>query len=469
MKKYLILILIATKVHAASIEFVVSKPFALLNFIQTIAGADHRALSLKEYFEKSSDNNSKTQKFIQDFQSLQKKYFKNGYNFKGYPNGRRTGQNVESLLVIQSANSQDLSDFSKRISGILPMDAQSQLVQTLKNLEPIYDKLIWNQAYPKLLIYQKNFEALSKKHNIQEMFLVAKKFYRSDWPEDISFLVSFYPIPLKNGHSSAEQISHLLTAPVFTEGSGDDYSENFGVFFHEMCHALYESQPEEVQNMIDQYFLLNSSKYAPFAYNFINEALATAWGNGWAQKQVSGKLSPKQWYNFKYINDFGKSIYPLIEKSIEKKTDFSENFVNEVIGIFEKTFPSSLKDPNLLFNKIELITDGQLDRGQLEIELRKNFRIQAISKSSPIDRKETLEHIKKSHNMIVVALGPNQIHQLEFLKKDFPELKSATLINEDGYYSFRSTLSSRVWLLMRYSDQVNLQKIINEIKSKKEF
>ncbi|WP_254050305.1 hypothetical protein [Myroides sp. N17-2] len=76
-----------------------------------------------------------------------------------------------------------------------------------------------------------------------------------------------------------------------------------------MCHVLFNEQTPEFQQQIDQWFEENTYLYKQYAYNFFDEALATAIGNGWVHKNISGSLLTTDWYNNEYINEFAKELY----------------------------------------------------------------------------------------------------------------------------------------------------------------
>ena len=63
--------------------------------------------------------------------------------------------------------------------------------------------------------------------------------------------------------------------------------------FHEICHSLYEAQPPAFQHEFERYFTESSSPHARLAYQQVNEALATALGNGWAYARAGGGQDDK--------------------------------------------------------------------------------------------------------------------------------------------------------------------------------
>ncbi|RYF31747.1 MAG: hypothetical protein EOO38_31440 [Cytophagaceae bacterium] len=117
-----------------------------------------------------------------------------------------------------------------------------------------------------------------------------------------------------------------------------------GVILHEMCHVLYDEQPAEIQHEIQKWFDENPSSFAPAAYTFFDEAMATALGNGYAYKELKGQMDSTEWYNNPYINGFAKALYPVAEQYLNSGKPIDKAFIDAAIAIFEKTFPDSLTD-----------------------------------------------------------------------------------------------------------------------------
>ena len=59
---------------------------------------------------------------------------------------------------------------------------------------------------------------------------------------------------------------------------------------HETYHIVYDEQSLEVKTEIDTYFKENKSKCSGYAYQLMNEVLATVLGNGYVYEKLNGKV-----------------------------------------------------------------------------------------------------------------------------------------------------------------------------------
>ena len=121
----------------------------------------------------------------------------------------------------------------------------------------------------------------------------------------------------------------------------DQLEENdilFSVLMHEIYHNIYDGQSLELKLQIQSWFNNNSSKNSQYAYLLLNEALATALGNGYVYEQLNGKTDNTDWYNVKYINLMAKQVYPLVKEYITLQKPIDKNFIVAYIDTYENNF-----------------------------------------------------------------------------------------------------------------------------------
>ena len=310
------------------VEYRISKMHGLINFVETISGEAHRSEKLRNIFKKSVYNNKKYSELISAFKKI-REINNQGWNWDGYPSDRHMGQDLRKIFLIRSTYAKDMGDFRERTLGLLPLAEHEKIFSILEKFEPVYDALVWDKTIAKLEKYRENIEGKSRDWGLDKLFKGALKFYRAKWPAGATFVISLYPIPGADGHSSGESIGVFQSVGVLVDEK--DIPGRFGVIFHEICHGLYESQDREFQKEFEKYFTGSESEYASYAYQYINEALATALGNGLAYMKAAGKPDGGSWYNDDYINGFAKGIYPMVESYFHNEKPIDRNFVNYVI------------------------------------------------------------------------------------------------------------------------------------------
>jgi hypothetical protein len=419
------LLLIFSKCHSQDfIQFKISKPQAVFAFAEASINWRSSSSTLKEFINTKTQGDSIFKKLMTDFQALELDY---SYKREAFPASRRQYRSTYDLIKIALVNADNFEDFRSRSMGILPIENQEKLILILKETEKYFDRLIWNKYQES---FSKNIIALAAyKQPASDIFARFNYFYNSTWPQSTPFIVSLYPIPGKKGITTATPHANSLILGVLADTSR--HETMIGVVLHEICHVLYDEQSASFQHKISQFFKNNPSKYTPHAYTFFDEGLATALGNGWAYKQLSGKLDTKDWYNNEYINGFAKALYPTVEDYLENKKQIDQTFVDAAVAIFEHTFPKSTADYGILLNKVNIYNDAPTDheRNVIFSKINPKFQLSNSNFSSPILDPLSIEDIKNSKNTQLIIIDSNHETNWKVLGKIFPNLKKKSKNN----------------------------------------
>lgn len=410
------------------IELSVSKPYCLFHFLEASSGSGPAVSpTLKQYVAPLQQDRD-FQKICEDFRQVKLHYT---ISRDEYPSGRRNNRSTKDLIIIALVGSQSLPEFEKRAIGILPNTEYLKLTQSLRAAEPFYNRMIWTDNLEKLEFQKQKLGQMKSKAT--EVFKAARTFYRSSWTDQIPFIVSLYPIPGKRGSSSATPHANSLCVGVLTEETA--HVERMGVVLHEICHVLYDEQPAAFQHEIQGWFDSSTSDYAPAAYSFFDEALATAIGNGWAYKKISGKMDDTDWYNNTYINGFAKALFPMTESYLNEGRAIDQSFVEKAIALFAERFPQSLTDYGILFNQCSVYTDIETndDRGALLDTIETRFRLSSFSLSAPVLDPKSVEMLQTTPGTQVLVIDRNHQANWAALSGLFPEL--AALKQQDITHS----------------------------------
>lgn len=399
------------------ITFKISKPYCIFNFLETATNQQGTSSTLNDFIALNTKNDSVFKRLCLEFKNIQ-----TDYNFKReeFPENRRQNRSTKDLIDIALVNSNTLDEFKNKTIGILPNSEQQKLVNVLKQTEKFYDNLLWNNNEQKLSNQKKELELYASKSS--EIFNKFQHFYNSSWTTDIPFIVTLYPIPGKRGNSTATPHANSLCVGVLTDEIR--HIERIGVVLHEMCHVLYDEQTKEFQHEIEKWFDNNSSPYKQYAYNFFDEGLATALGNGWAFKNLSGSIDTSEWYDNEYINGFAKELYPLVEDYINNNQQIDKQFIDKSIELFAKKFPNSVSDYGILLNRVSIYSDAEtdLERADLMNTIGEKFQLSNVNSSSPILDKTSLELLKNSTQTQLVIISKNHKDNFNALRKMFPIL-----------------------------------------------
>jgi hypothetical protein len=421
MKKIIITFCFLTSVQLTFgqdiITFKISKPYCIFNFLETATNQQGTSSTLNDFIASNTKNDTVFKRLCLEFKNIQTDY---NYKREEFPENRRQNRSTKDLIDIDLVNSNTLDEFKNKTIGILPNSDQQKLVNVLKQTEKIYDNLLWNNNEQKLSNQKKELELYASKSS--EIFNKFQHFYNSSWTTDIPFIVTLYPIPGKRGNSTATPHANSLCVGVLTDETR--HIERIGVVLHEMCHVLYDEQTKEFQHEIEKWFDNNKSPYKQYAYNFFDEGLATALGNGWAYKNLSGSIDTSEWYNNEYINGFAKELYPLVEDYINNHQQMDKHFIDKSIELFAMKFPNSVSDYGILLNRVSIYSDAEtdLERADLMNTIGDKFQLSNVNSSSPILDKTSLEFLKNSPQTQLVIISKNQKDNFNALRRMFPEL-----------------------------------------------
>lgn len=429
MKTILSIVVVTLNLHVFSqnnfIQIETNKTLGLFSFIETSSGQIGTSSSFRKYI---IDTYKKDKVFVETINNYSTLNLNYPITRQEFPDKRSLNTDVKDLLWIAASNSKNINDFSNRIIGYLPHKTQSELIKILNKIEPYYDELVWNKE-------QKNIDRIKNQLNnyksqIRELYSTISKFYNIKWDEKIPFKVALYPIPLKNGHTTAIPKGNALICS-FLSHKEDDYLGRIGIIIHEMCHILYKEQTSSFQHQIHNWFENSDSAYAPLAYSFINEGLATTLGNGWVYKQIHNKIDTEEWYNSQYINGFAHSLFPLVEQYLNDNKSIDQNFVNTSIALFEKTFPKAIDETAILMNSLYLFanTEEETEINQLANTIHNYFNIRSMYISTPILSKQSEESLFKKETTKLIIVDSDHKKTIEGLQKLFPSFKTQLPLN----------------------------------------
>ena len=406
-------------IHSQSIEVKLSPVMGMFNLLETLQGATGTSPTLRKQAEDQLPGEV-WQQALQDYQNLRTEY---QFIRDGYPPSRKVILSTRKLLMLAAAHASDLQDFQTRITGILPNQDMIKLIRILKTIEPYYLKIFWD-PYRTVLENMQN-EMTSRAPRILPLFKQAKAFYQTAWPESLPFIVNLYPIPALEGNTAATPYGNVLVCGFLTRHPGAaGHLES--IIVHEMCHLLYEEQSQQVQNNIDTWFATESSPYRSFAYSYLDEGLATAIGNGWAEKELHGQLDTAQWYNDPTINGFAKALYPMIENYFSQNRVLDQPFVHQAVAAFAQSFPKSLFSFENLLNEVNVYVDDEdpVAIQQVMSTIRAHFIIRNAWAVSPITAGSSLDRLKNGLGTHLIIVDRNQPAVLTKINQEIPALRS---------------------------------------------
>lgn len=432
------------------IKITYSKLLATYDFVKQLSN-NYPENKYKQVFKESEFNKKHYTDLINQLDTLN---IYESYDFQGYPIGQKRPVMTTSLIQRNLINCNSVVDFKKTTFGIIPNSELLPLSNIISEFESVYNQLVFipnKNEFETKLSALKDFVA---KANLSFFFKKGLTFYNADWDVSIPIDIAIIPSIKENGFTATAFLNNAVSEVPLKFKQNDVL---FSVLMHEIYHSVYNEQSLEFKNKIETWFDNNPSKNSQYAYLLLNEALATALGNGYVFEQLNGIVDKEDWYFNKYINLMAKEIYPLVKEYLDNNKPMDKKFVDEYIGIYDRKFSGWLNElDNLLTNRY-VITDNPNDFNYF----RRNYRYSSISQSEVPLTQTALERMKNTPITKVIVVSSDHHNKLELIRNTFDELKNWKF-NSKLEFTYPIDLKDKTKLIIINQYKSTMDEIFNE-------
>jgi|GEM_PF-1230973 len=402
---------------AASVE--VSRVHCLVRFVETLAGSNNYVGSRKA-FEASRFNTAAAQRWLRRYRQLD---HEPGYPLAGYPANRLGGQaTTEAAYLAAAADAADLPDLQRRTVGLLPNEVLVSLDSVYRYFTPAFDTLAWQPNAAALDQLRPAYTEYLAQNQLLQQFGQLRTFYGSVWPNSLPYRILLSP-QLDQGsdftnHAWVSGNVVLLdchpTSRKFAAGSA--------IVFHEMSHSLSVQQRRLLQQRVEGWYLHNPSPNCRYAYNLMEEALATVAGE-WIYARQTGQPEATSWYADDYIDRYAHALYPLMAGYIDRGQELDSAFVVQAVGVFDRTFPQAATDYVNLFRKVLYWTDADYDQAPWQV-FRDYFHSTITGTGTPIvDGNDALKMALSGEYLPIILVTRQHAATLRYLRQHLPALR----------------------------------------------
>jgi hypothetical protein len=406
---------------AASVE--VSRVHCLVRFVETLAGGNNYVGSRKA-FEASRFNTAAAQRWLRRYRQLD---HEPGYSLAGYPDGRLGGQaTTEAAYLAATADADDLPDLQRRTVGLLPNEVLVSLDSVYRYFTPAFDTLAWLPNAAALDQLRPAYAKYLAQNQLMQHFGQLRTFYGSVWPNSLPYRILLSP-QLDQG---ADFTNHAWMSGnvvlLDCHPTSRKFAAGSAIVFHEMSHSLSVQQRRQLQQHIEGWYLHNPSPNRRYAYNLMEEALATAAGE-WIYARQTGQPEAALWYADDYIDRYAHALYPLMTGYIDRGQELDSAFVAQAVGVFDRTFPQAATDYVNLFRKVLYWSDGSYDQAPWQV-FRDHFRSTITGTSTPIvDGDDALKMARSGEYLPVILVTQQHAATLRYLRQHLPALRHQRL------------------------------------------
>ena len=453
--KYLFLFLtLQTFGQNASFKIKYSEQLAVFVFLENLSEY-YPDNVFKTEFQKSKYNVDKYKSLISKFEQLSISY---SFRFEDFPYGSKKTMQTQDILKKSLIETDNLNDFKIRSAGMIPNKTLSDLGECVSEFTPIYNELIYNPNKEKFEKQLDEIQKYSNDHKIENYFKTGLVFYNSSWDNSIPFVAAFYPLPNSKGFTASAFCNNFVSA---IQTDLKSHKDLFSVMMHETYHIIYDEQSLEVKKEIDTYFKTNKSTCSNYAYQLLNEVLATVVGNGYVYAELEGKVDSGDWYSNKYINLMAKQIYPLAKEYIDQKKPIDKNFIDSYIQLYETNFPDWINELNNIMTYRYVITENEKDFKVIN----KMFRYRSRTEYEDQITESSIEKMKHTPLTKIVIISKDSKEKIKLLKNKFEELENWKA-NPDKEFVEKILLDDKSQLIIVNQKKTELETLIKSINEK---
>lgn len=378
---------------------------------------DYRALWDKRFLETREDREQ-----LEEWVALRHLY-ERGVNLpesEGSPlTGRHREINLSVKLRIAGFQAADLEDYLSRLELLVGATDRARFALVLRHFLPRFDAWWQGEALPRGRPMARKIEALLGTPKVGGPFARIERFYAPELPPGSAIRIALMARPaLGSENTSGQQVEGTSVV----EFLPDERPEGrIAVVIHELCHFLFDSSADSSFQDLQKRFAAAGRPTAIPAYNLLNEALATALGNGVIERAVMEpdkfekyRIREGAFYNNPNIDRAGKALLPLLDEWLaEGRTLFDPQFVDAYLRMLESAFGDSLTSPQLLLNEMYLMVDARVGTGLTRPVIRALRSTSAYSEAAAWSEPDILvDYMKNPRLNAVFVIHPENVMEL---------------------------------------------------------
>lgn len=217
-----------------------------------------------------------------------------------------------------------------------------------------------------------------RKHRMDALLAAVAAFYGSPGAADLPWVIGLSPVPAGGGSFSATVNGHVVRS--FMPVDSRDYTGYGSVVVHEVGHVLFADQPIAQVDRIRAAFRNARSPNRRYAEAWLNEALATAVGNGWAYRRMAGHDDVAPWYHDPVIDAYAKAMAPAVYAYLDAGVPMDDALMAGWADAFDRALPDARRNPDALLPNLVLVTSaGREVAGELQRSLRTRVQVRSLT------------------------------------------------------------------------------------------
>ncbi len=274
-----------------------------------------------------------------------------------------TGIELEDKFAIATFHARDELALRSHWEAIVAPTDLPALESVIDHFQPRFSKWWKEEAQGPCEHYRRTVQSRLAQKSVKDAILSFARFYDVDLPGEYPiYLNLFYRPKGTDNHTKGTQLENHAVVEFLPD---EDVNFRLGVVIHELCHFFHASGSEADKRALSQSFADSPDSLSLAGLNILNEALATALGNGIAGELLldpatfKAKLeSDRGLYNDSAIDAAAKAILPFLKSQLATgKTLYDQAFAASYLSALEHRMGPLLQMPARLLTELVIIHD----------------------------------------------------------------------------------------------------------------
>jgi hypothetical protein len=377
--------------------------------------------------------------------------------------------NLRRKLRLASFQATTFDDYLFRLDLLVAARDKDKFAAVIRHFRPAFERWWKGTAERHGATFVRKSRSLLARPDLVRQIAAAARFYESNLEVDSRFRLNLIYRPESDEPTSGEQIDGYL----ITEYRSDEIPEDrMDVMIHELCHAFYRMVSVAKRAGLQDAFAKLEGMESRGANRLLNEALATAFGNGLVNKLLQPKsrwekfeAKELSFYNDRYIDVAAKAALPLLETWLrEGRTLYHPEFAQAYTARLKARLGAELSAPRLMLKESLFMHDGGFD-GSLRKSVQQELRVSSMFSSDDDWSKESfLEgyETRKSWSALFVVRPQSLVRLKErgvLNAADFAAVEEALAKKDRVLFSFKRAGGAPVYLIVASNDAPALELI----------
>lgn len=407
--------------RAATFQLAHHRYFSTYVFMEKIHGGGEHVY--KSLFQASRFNTVGNRQLLEQLDSLQ---LHHSFQYPEYPAGTKMPGFTEALLKKQLIASNTLGEFKQRAAGLCTNRDLRELCHLLAVFAPVYDSLIFFPEQRSFLDQVATLNEYCKNRQIEKYFELGASFFGLDWPADLPFEVAVYPLPQSTAFSAEAFVNCAAMAMPSTPAGA---AVQMSVLMHEIFHVQFDEQSAAQKKSYMEIVHDQHWPGAQYAWLLLNEALATAAGNGYVYEKLNGRADTTDWYDNRYIREMARLMYPLLREYFETGKQMDRQFVKSYLELYRLNCTQWLREPEHVLAFRNMISEDEQDFYLLLQKYPYCSWFEFEDKFTP----GNLDKIIRSPGSKILVVSKNHEKNLKMIAEFFPELRSREIRKKEEF------------------------------------